>query len=501
MYGKTHGFIQSGIKDLNDLYIQVSKTQDMSTEIITENPNNWTLEGNRGDDITEYINTYLVGAQINTTTSDELILIPWYNKEATHSLPVSINFLYQTLLDKYFKDKPTIKLYNHPILSDQSSDTMEMVMVTMIITCLLLVPLTVPFIGASYVLFPIHERITNSKLLQLMNGISIHTFWAASYVWDLINHLMASVLLLFLFAIFDSNKVFMGNATSIFGLFILFFAFGLSAIPLAYLFSLRLKLPSTGFAILVVIYLLTGVALSVTVFIVGAIKPNTLEVLSGIASILPVYAMSRGIQKLYKLGSYQAACKQMSREHLERRCKDITPHTSEYYGCCESLCRPKHQCYDELNVFQWDHNGISSELTYLIVTGAVYLLLLWLIEGNWQRIRYMFRKQNGQTPDNNDQVVAINMGTGSVQNPSVQEIEDSDVKTEKLRIDGLVNTHSVNSEALVVRNLTKTFGKVIPIQAVNGLSFGVHPEECFGLLGVNGAGKTTTFRMLTGDET
>ena len=113
----------------------------------------------------------------------------------------------------------------------------------------------------------------------------------------------------------------------------------------------------------------------------------------------------------------------------------------------------------------------------------------------------MFRKQNGRTSDNNGQVVAINMGTGSVQNPTVQEMEDSDVTAEKNRIEGLVNTHSVNSEALVVRNLTKTFGKVIPIQAVNGLSFGVHPEECFGLLGVNGAGKTTTFRMLTGDET
>jgi ABC-type multidrug transport system ATPase subunit len=36
--------------------------------------------------------------------------------------------------------------------------------------------------------------------------------------------------------------------------------------------------------------------------------------------------------------------------------------------------------------------------------------------------------------------------------------------------------------------------------AVKGVSFGVAPGECFGLLGVNGAGKTTTFRMLTGDE-
>ncbi|CAN8022538.1 unnamed protein product, partial [Ixodes persulcatus] len=35
--------------------------------------------------------------------------------------------------------------------------------------------------------------------------------------------------------------------------------------------------------------------------------------------------------------------------------------------------------------------------------------------------------------------------------------------------------------------------------AVNNLTFRVHKNECFGLLGVNGAGKTTTFRMLTGD--
>jgi lipooligosaccharide transport system ATP-binding protein len=33
---------------------------------------------------------------------------------------------------------------------------------------------------------------------------------------------------------------------------------------------------------------------------------------------------------------------------------------------------------------------------------------------------------------------------------------------------------------------------------VNGLSFRVHPGECFGLLGPNGAGKTTTLKMLLG---
>jgi ABC-type uncharacterized transport system ATPase subunit len=51
---------------------------------------------------------------------------------------------------------------------------------------------------------------------------------------------------------------------------------------------------------------------------------------------------------------------------------------------------------------------------------------------------------------------------------------------------------------MLVHNLVKKFK--VNFTAVKGVSFGVSPGECFGLLGVNGAGKTTTFRMLTGDE-
>jgi len=53
-------------------------------------------------------------------------------------------------------------------------------------------------------------------------------------------------------------------------------------------------------------------------------------------------------------------------------------------------------------------------------------------------------------------------------------------------------------DVLLVRNLMKKYAQ--NLTAVKGISFGVAPGECFGLLGVNGAGKTTTFRMLTGDE-
>jgi ABC-2 type transport system ATP-binding protein len=46
---------------------------------------------------------------------------------------------------------------------------------------------------------------------------------------------------------------------------------------------------------------------------------------------------------------------------------------------------------------------------------------------------------------------------------------------------------------VTISHVSKAFGKV---QAVDDVSFEVHPGEIFGLLGPNGAGKTTTIRMM-----
>jgi len=53
----------------------------------------------------------------------------------------------------------------------------------------------------------------------------------------------------------------------------------------------------------------------------------------------------------------------------------------------------------------------------------------------------------------------------------------------------------VSVPQVVVRNLTKTFGKFV---AVDDVSFYVNKGEVYGWLGPNGAGKTTTIRMLLG---
>jgi ABC-2 type transport system ATP-binding protein len=58
-----------------------------------------------------------------------------------------------------------------------------------------------------------------------------------------------------------------------------------------------------------------------------------------------------------------------------------------------------------------------------------------------------------------------------------------------------LSTRAVSPPALEVRNLRKTYGKVV---AVDDLDLTVHGGECFGLLGPNGAGKTTTIEICEG---
>ena len=76
--------------------------------------------------------------------------------------------------------------------------------------------------------------------------------------------------------------------------------------------------------------------------------------------------------------------------------------------------------------------------------------------------------------------------------------EDSDVTAERQRLkDTPLETLRAQNSVLMV-DLTKRYGSFV---AVDGLSVGVTPGECFGLAGINGAGKTSTFMMLTGDAT
>ncbi len=523
LYGNTNGFYEfNNFGDFGKSYEITAESYGMKTTSLTqnENPNDWALK--YADNLEIYIKQYLIGAVINRTEDDKLDIAFWYNNEALHSLPISINLIYEALL-KYFipekADKISITVNNNPLAMYENGISFGAVIFGWAVSCLLLNPITIPFLGASYVLFPINERISKAKLLQLMTGLSSMTFWICNFLFDLINHLIAIVIIFIIFAIFDFNKIYFDQTNTAIGLFLMLFLFGFASIPLAYCFSFWLKKPSTGFAVLVVIYLLFGLIansamgvldLMINVMNLKPISISTFKLLLGIFRLIPVFSMSFGIQKLYRIGSFAQICKEYAvKQNMTIMCSYVSK--SEFmYGCCREKCEPNNECYDSKNPLQFDNFGVGQEFLYLLFDGLLFMIILLIFEGllyfvnyvfifdfftefllflvNIQRYLYRFIKSKSFKLSRDINMVSVN--------GNIETIDDSDVVAEKHRIESLNDRRMLNEEALGVIDLTKNFGC---FTAVDHITFGVHKEECFGLLGVNGAGKTTTFSMLTGD--
>lgn len=118
-------------------------------------------------------------------------------------------------------------------------------------------------------------------------------------------------------------------------------------------------------------------------------------------------------------------------------------------------------------------------LVFLYLQGIVFWALILIIDSSiLQSIFYKLRHQP-LTHETEGQTVS----------------EDSDVAAEHQRI--MESPPSTMNDSLILKELTKDYGS---LRAVDGITLGVKPGECFGLLGINGAGKTSTFKMLTGDE-
>ena len=147
----------------------------------------------------------------------------------------------------------------------------------------------------------------------------------------------------------------------------MFFFFGFASIPLAYLTSLRLKKPSSGYALLVIIYLITGLILVVAFglldFMINTLRADfmsssTLEVILFFARLLPVFSMSFGIQKIYKVGSYQKACAMILPIYLDHQCQYMEKNRA-LWGCCLNKCEANNECYYQMNVLEFGSNGMK----------------------------------------------------------------------------------------------------------------------------------------------
>ena len=64
------------------------------------------------------------------------------------------------------------------------------------------------FVAAFFILFPIVERTSGAKHLQIMTGLNPITFWSVNLVWDFILYLFAGLLMVGVLMSMDFQSTF-----------------------------------------------------------------------------------------------------------------------------------------------------------------------------------------------------------------------------------------------------------------------------------------------------
>jgi ATP-binding cassette subfamily A (ABC1) protein 3 len=148
------------------------------------------------------------------------------------------------------------------------------------------------------------------------------------------------------------------------------------------------------------------------------------------------------------------------------------------------------------NYMDWRRPGLLRFYVFLPLQFIIQFLIILMYEIGYLRkfiyiIKQLFVFKRDLVASENERV--------EIEQLYGDFAKDNDVVDEEKRIFRLsmdLASHASN-DLLIIDRLRKYYGSFM---AVKGISFGIKPKECFGLLGVNGAGKTTTFKMLTGDE-
>ncbi|ODM97667.1 ATP-binding cassette sub-family A member 3 [Orchesella cincta] len=395
-------------------------------------------------------------------------LIGFWNNQPFHAAPLTLNFITNALLRMA---NHSIEITNHPFpYSTLDSLKEQGGVLTIGFQVGYNLALAMSFLAGYFILIPIRERTSGSKHLQYISGVKPLIFWITSFVTDLMQFVLPcfgiiAVLVLFKMEEF-STLVMQGYFLMLCG------CFGLAMIPLVYILSFKFQIPTSGFAVIVVSAIFTGLAPMFAIALIQNPEFGLEELADSInkyALIFPNYALGMGIVQLSSNFQLSKSCSQHF--NLEFLCSAYPDSI-----CCNKL---------KEDYLDWERTGIGRNIVYLLISAAVYALILVLIECKFfQGLRKCCSSPKIKDDDDSDSEEVSDT------------LEDSDVLAERNRIaNGSLSSLSQNNN-LIVRNLSKYYDDFL---AVDELNLGVQRGECFGLLGINGAGKTTTFKMVTGD--
>jgi hypothetical protein len=373
-----------------------------------------------------------------------------YNYTAIHAAP-----LYQSLADEAivrealddneFKIKVTI----HPLPLTKVENGLGEAEDGFIAWFLII--LSFPFITGSFATFVVAERLSKAKHLQTVAGVKPSAYWISTWLWDVANYQIPLWITVILMFAFDINILTTTERGVVGGIITLLFLFGPAAASFTYCVTFLFSSPSICNLVIIISGFLIGFGGSLAAFILRLIgedsgNPNdslvtAANIVEWVLRFIPAFSLAKGVYNAINIETFEFLAGEP--------------------------------------ITVWDNSVLRLEVIFLAWQSVVYLILAMKID-EWSSNPRAVSMWQSFIKIITFQFLCSGRDSGEV---AISVPDDSDVVAEQER----VLTGGANDDLIVVSQLTKVYdtGKV----AVNNISFGVPPGQCFGLLGINGAGK------------
>ncbi|XP_064455280.1 ATP-binding cassette sub-family A member 2-like [Ornithodoros turicata] len=441
------------------------------------------------------VDNLVVGAEFKDENKGRLQKVTaFYSGDYYHSQAVSLN-LVNTALLRYLtgNDKSKVTAVLRPHRSDVQKVESERIsnnhltdhfntITKQRIARLVFVPVATSLLISSYVFFPIDERATRSKTMQLLSGVSPLAYWGANYVWDLIAAFVS--LLCMFFPIMICHP----GASRLFGhIIILTLAYVHSVVPLVYIFSFVTDSMTTGFLVLVGLLSLTGVSSTLGYQRALMASEHGIELFMPVSRspalyflyLLPPFSYHWALVNLAQLDYENFLCSNQALVELHDMCSFIQGSTEEaavllngMRYCCGELFRNNMTYLSTLGALSLHRDSAAMELLVMLFEGVIFLMMLVTVE------RGVFRP-----------LVTSRVG------PSPPEKLKPDVADERRLVEKTLADKDFSKAALVVHDIQKIYGKR---SALQGVSFILRPGECVVVLGLRESGKSLLLEVLAG---